>query len=68
VQTELQKAFTLYKQNTDLIESFAAERAETLLSDHRRVRQAADDRGSYKVKPCLPVDVIGIYVLLPDEL
>jgi len=24
--------------------------------------------GQYSVAPCLPVDVIGVYVLLPDAL
>ncbi|MEO5339210.1 MAG: hypothetical protein H7837_01640 [Magnetococcus sp. MYC-9] len=36
-----------------------------LLADHRRVRDASEARGSCEVKACLPVDVIGIYVLAP---
>jgi hypothetical protein len=46
----------------------AHERAQALLADHRRVREAARDVGQYSVSPCLPVDVIGVYVLLPDAL
>ena len=49
---------------TDLA-AFAERRAQALLSDHRRVRSAADARGSYSVKALVPVDVIGVYVLLP---
>lgn len=49
---------------TDL-STFAERRAQALLSDHRRVREAADARGSYSVKPLLPADVIGLFVLLP---
>jgi superfamily II DNA or RNA helicase len=45
--------------------AFAERRAQALLSDHRRVREAADARGSYSVKSLLPVDVIGLFVLLP---
>ena len=45
--------------------AFAERRAQTLLADHRRVREAADARGSYSVKSLLPVDVIGLFVLLP---
>lgn len=26
------------------------------------------DMGSYEVTPCLPVDVLGVYVLLPASL
>lgn len=45
--------------------AFAERRAQALLADHRRVREAADARGSYNVKALLPVDVIGLFVLLP---
>jgi superfamily II DNA or RNA helicase len=48
-----------------LLESIAAERADALLADHRRVRQAAGGRGRYEVRPLMPVDVIAAYVLLP---
>ncbi|MBE6383339.1 MAG: DEAD/DEAH box helicase [Lentisphaerae bacterium] len=53
--------------NRPRFESFAAERAKTLLADHRRVRDASDDRGSFGVKPILPVDIMGVFVLLPEE-
>jgi superfamily II DNA or RNA helicase len=44
----------------------AQQRASQLLEDHRRVREASDTRFlKYEVSPCLPVDVIGLYVLLP---
>ena len=45
----------------------AEQRAKELLEDHRRVRRASDATGlRYDVKPCLPVDIIGIYVLMPS--
>jgi superfamily II DNA or RNA helicase len=47
------------------IDAFAERRAQSLLADHRRVREAADARGSYSVKALLPADVIGLFVLLP---
>jgi superfamily II DNA or RNA helicase len=47
------------------LDAFAERRAQTLLSDHRRVREAADARGSYSVKAVLPADLIGLFVLLP---
>ncbi len=47
------------------LDAFAERRAQALLADHRRVREAADARGSYSVKALLPVDVIGVFVLLP---
>lgn len=47
------------------LDAFAERRAQALLADHRRVREAADARGSYSVRSLLPVDVIGLFVLLP---
>ncbi len=47
------------------LDAFAQRRAQALLVDHRRVREASDARGSYSVKALLPVDVIGVFTLLP---
>lgn len=47
------------------LESLAGERAQALLEDHRRVRAAGKGGGDYRVTPSLPVDVMGIYVLVP---
>jgi len=48
------------------LDAFAERRAQALLADHRRVREAAAARGSYAVKALLPPDVIGLFVLLPQ--
>lgn len=50
------------------LEALAKVRAQALLADHRRVREAAEGRGSYQVTASLPVDVMGLYVLLPDAV
>jgi hypothetical protein len=47
------------------LEAIAARQAESLLADHRRVRQAAEARGRYDVRSFTPVDVVAAYVLLP---
>ncbi|MFC1643044.1 helicase-related protein [Myxococcota bacterium] len=49
------------------LDSYAERRAQVLLADHRRVREAADARGSYRVRALLPADVIGLFVLLPAD-
>jgi hypothetical protein len=51
-----------------VLERLATDRANALLADHRRVREAARDIGQYAVRASLPVDVLGVYVLLPDAL
>lgn len=49
-------------------EELAKTRAEQLLADHRRVREAANARGSYSVEPVLPADIIGVFVLVPAQM
>lgn len=54
------------------VAAFARERAEALAEDHERVRAADARRASGQggsrvlVEPVLPVDVIGLYLLLPE--
>lgn len=53
-------------QLQEAINGMAADRAATLLEAHDRVRSAARVTGvRYAVRPQLPVDVLGVYVLLP---
>ena len=61
----IERALLELDQRAAELDAFAARRAEALLADHRRVREAADARGSYSVKALLPADVIGLFVLLP---
>lgn len=51
------------------LKNFAEERANALLADHERVREASGvrtARGRATVRALLPVDVIGAFVLLPS--
>jgi superfamily II DNA or RNA helicase len=64
----IQETLDFLQSQTAYLETLAADRAAALLTDHRRVREAARDIGSYDVTPCLPVDVLGVYVLLPASL
>jgi superfamily II DNA or RNA helicase len=63
---QLQSALNTLPSWQPQLEAIAQARAQALLQDHRRVREAAEGRGSYQVTASLPVDVIGLYVLLPD--
>ncbi len=64
----IQETLDFLQAQTSYLETLAQDRASALLNDHRRVREAARDIGSYDVTPCLPVDVLGVYVLLPAVL
>ena len=49
-----------------VFEGLARSRADRLLEDHRRIRDASGTKGQYfQVRPALPVDLIGVYVFQP---
>ena len=47
------------------LEPVAQERAEAQLAAHKRVRAAGRAKGRVAIEPVLPVDLLGVYVLLP---
>ncbi|MDP6653575.1 MAG: helicase-related protein [Gammaproteobacteria bacterium] len=49
----------------DDLDLFAREKADQILAQHQRVRDAARARGRYRVEPILPVDILGLYLFLP---
>jgi len=63
---ELDRAIEALGELEDAFAAIAQQRAQAVLADHRRTREAADARGTYAVQPQLPVDVMGVYVLVPD--
>ena len=65
-QREVESALQLLPEWQAALEEIARQRARDLLEDHRRVRDAARAKGSYEVRPQLPVDVLGLYVLMPE--
>ena len=67
-EMQIKTALEFLDANRERVDAIASERSEVLLADHRRIREASDDVGRYTVKPCLPADVIGVYVLLPETL
>lgn len=68
MQREIRTALEFITAHPQQVQKLSEQRAETLLADHQRVREAARDVGQYSVNACLPVDVMGVYVLLPDSL
>ncbi len=47
------------------LEPVARERADSQLAAHERVREATRTKGRIAIKPMLPVDILGAYILLP---
>jgi hypothetical protein len=50
----------------DDLELFAKERSHELSQSHRRVR-AITKEGAIQVKPHLPMDILGVYILQPGK-
>ncbi|MFY9655642.1 MAG: helicase-related protein, partial [Methylocystis sp.] len=65
-EREIASALSALRRRSDELIVFAEGRAQELLTDHRRVREAAQARGTYAVRPLLPPDIIGVFVLLPE--
>lgn len=65
---QLQQALAALPAWEPQLEAVARSRAEALLQDHRRVREASEAKGSYQVTASLPVDVMGVYVLVPSNV
>ena len=62
----MRRAVEGYEALRPELEAAALRRGEELLEAHRRVRAAARIKGvKQEIRPHLPVDVLGIYVLLP---
>lgn len=65
-QRQVEQALQQVQTWQSALDEIASQRANELLKDHRRVRDAAKAKGTYDVYPQLPVDVVGLYVLMPD--
>ena len=64
-EREVARALALLPERAADFETFAAARAQILLDDHLRVREASRAAGSPSVQALPRPDVIGVYVLLP---
>lgn len=61
----IQRVLDAYPALTPHLNRIANDRAQSLLQSHKRVRHTPHI--TYDIKPQLPVDIIGIYVYLPDK-
>ncbi|MDR0706889.1 MAG: hypothetical protein LBF60_03300, partial [Treponema sp.] len=65
IDRELRRSLNWFKSSGNIFDAIAREKSAALLADHRRVRDAGRDRGEFSAEPGLPVDLIGLYVILP---
>ena len=67
VGRQLQRARERLASYESAIAAFAAERGAALSDDHLRLTEAARGGATVEVVPALPADIIGLYVLLPED-
>ncbi len=65
VAMQIEKAEDSFRKNSHILDKLARERADALLKEHKEIRDSARLGGSWKVEACLPVDVMGVSVLIP---
>ncbi len=65
---EAERAVELVLRSERILEALSSERAEVLLADHERLREASGKKtaGRTTVEALPRPDVIGVYVLLPE--
>lgn len=65
IEQQIDLLFAAIPKLQEALEPVAKERAAAQLSAHERVREATHTKGRVTIKPVLPVDILGAYVLLP---
>lgn len=67
VVREIEAAKTLLRNSEEKLSEIAKARAAKLLADHTQTKEFTAHGSVAEVSPCLPVDVMGIFVLLPAD-
>jgi len=62
----LQHVLETLKDKTEKFNELANKRALDLLEDHRRIRDASKAKGIYNITPILPIDILGIVIMVPS--
>ncbi|TXR47553.1 DEAD/DEAH box helicase [Phyllobacterium endophyticum] len=67
IARQVTRALERYPHYHNAIAAFAKARADVLSDDHLRLTEAARGGATVEVQAVMPADVIGIYVLLPEN-
>lgn len=65
-QNHLNKALDLINNNQEQLNQLSSLRAEALKQEHSSIKEFTADGHVTQVIPCMPVDIMGIYVLIPQ--
>lgn len=64
---QIEEAVDLISHNEGVLANLARKRAAVLKEEHAGVKQFTAHGSVVDVEPCLPVDVMGVFVILPSE-
>ena len=63
---QIERAISAIDLLRSKLDNFASERSSVLAEDHIRVRKALGSSGKVTVEAITPVDVVGVYVIVPS--
>ena len=64
----IQRGIDTFDENAEMVKKLVQQRSEALLNEHSNLRQFASAGGAVnEIKVCEPVDLMGVFVLLPSE-
>lgn len=66
-QKQIREAIDYIKAKSDDLKGIASRRAQELLKEHNQIKEFTADASASEVAPCLPIDVMGVFVLLPAD-
>lgn len=69
ISNTLNKAISAYEKMDDQIKHLMKSRSDSLKAENDAIRQSygTGNIGQLSVKPCVPVDLLGVFVLVPSE-
>jgi superfamily II DNA or RNA helicase len=66
-ENQIKQANSLIQSKSEEIEALAQKRSEELKEEHKKIREYTAEGSVVDVKPCTPVDVMGCFVILPED-
>lgn len=66
-QRWIRKGIEIFENSQEEIDRIAEARAQELLAEHTKVKEFTEGGSVTEVKVCRPIDLMGVFVLLPSE-
>ena len=67
-QKQIREAVEYIRDNVETLQEIATKRSQDLLQEHNSVKEFTSDGSASQVNPCMPIDVMGVFILLPSDI